>query len=314
MDTISPKPPEIAEPTAAVDLSGGDGGVLKTAVVQAGSGATAAAQATVSVHFECRDAGGRAAGGSRPGPPFTFQLGRGDALECIELATGSMREGERAEFTVRGRYAAEASAAVGVAVRGSEDAGEPGPLTFTIEVTGIYQPGGGLAGPGGGAASRKKDGNAWFKAKDYAAAMECYRAALELLHRQPGQPDERLQLEVDALNNLSLCCLNTGAAASALLYCNEVLRLAPTDAKALNRRSRARLELRDYAGARQDLDAIIAGTDGTSKAAREAQKQRAAVGSAEGEERRRERDTFGRAFAMVGVTLPTSDSRDPSLS
>ena len=37
------------------------------------------------------------------------------------------------------------------------------------------------------------------------------------------------------------------------------------------------------------------------------------VGKAESAARKAERDTFGRAFASIGLTLPTQDQRDPSL-
>lgn len=37
------------------------------------------------------------------------------------------------------------------------------------------------------------------------------------------------------------------------------------------------------------------------------------IGNAEREERQAEREAFGRAFGAVGVTLPETDNRDPSL-
>ena len=38
-----------------------------------------------------------------------------------------------------------------------------------------------------------------------------------------------------------------------------------------------------------------------------------AIDKAEQEERQAERESFGRAFAAVGITLPENDKRDPSL-
>ena len=72
---------------------------------------------------------------------------------------------------------------------------------------------------------------------------------------------------------------------------------------------------------RRDLEAIIASTSGPGKAAKEAQKQLVAVGKAETEDRKRERETFGRAFAMVAshalqlvpLMFPPAPARNPRL-
>ena len=50
---------------------------------------------------------------------------------------------------------------------------------------------------------------------------------------------------------------------------------------------------------RRDLGAIIVGTGGVGKAAKEAQRQLKVVATAEANDRMREREAFGRAFAMV---------------
>uniref|UniRef100_A0A6T7ESG3 peptidylprolyl isomerase n=1 Tax=Bigelowiella natans TaxID=227086 RepID=A0A6T7ESG3_BIGNA len=123
------------------------------------------------------------------------------------------------------------------------------------------------------AESLKKEGNAFFKKKEYAEALKRYvRIFLYINHlnvsddlkqmvgnRAPEtgsvKSEDVVKLQVVVNQNCALCKLNLGDYAYSETFCNKALTRDPKAMKAIMIRGRARLRLNNLDGAKQDLEA-----------------------------------------------------------
>lgn len=89
---------------APIDLSGGDGGVLKVLNVPGHGDLTPGDGCTVSCHYTGTLADGTQFDSSRGREPFSFELGKEAVVKGFELAAASMQRGEQATFTFAPKY------------------------------------------------------------------------------------------------------------------------------------------------------------------------------------------------------------------
>ncbi|CAH3140589.1 unnamed protein product [Pocillopora meandrina] len=118
----------------------------------------------------------------------------------------------------------------------------------------------------------KVEGNEYFKKKDYRDAMKSYHKAL--LHvkglidrpfvfgldsagRDISEEDKEqiYQVQFSCYNNLAACLLKDNRWDRTIYYCNEALKIQPSNAKALFRRGQAYFHLNDLEKAERDLKA-----------------------------------------------------------
>eukprot|EP00465_Bigelowiella_longifila_P008297 CAMPEP_0185257528 /NCGR_PEP_ID=MMETSP1359-20130426/6586_1 /TAXON_ID=552665 /ORGANISM="Bigelowiella longifila, Strain CCMP242" /LENGTH=221 /DNA_ID=CAMNT_0027842669 /DNA_START=160 /DNA_END=825 /DNA_ORIENTATION=+ len=119
----------------------------------------------------------------------------------------------------------------------------------------------------------KKNGNLFFKKKEYAEALKHYvKIFLYINHlnvsddlkqmvgnRAPKtgsvKGEDVVKLQVVANQNCALCKLNLGDYEYSETFCNKALARNPKAMKAIMIRGRARLRLNNLDGAKQDLEA-----------------------------------------------------------
>lgn len=94
----------MSETAAPIDLSGGDGGVLKVLTTAGHGEVTPGDGCTVSCHYTGTLADGTQFDSSRGREPFSFELGKGAVVKGFELAAASMQRGEQATFTFAPKY------------------------------------------------------------------------------------------------------------------------------------------------------------------------------------------------------------------
>lgn len=88
-----------------IDLSGGDGGVLKVLNEPGTGDVTPVDGCTVSCHYTGTLTDGTQFDSSVGREPFSFELGKESVVKGFELAAASMRRGEKATFTFAPKYA-----------------------------------------------------------------------------------------------------------------------------------------------------------------------------------------------------------------
>lgn len=234
-----------------------------------------------TIHFAARVAGGaEALDDTRTlgTGPFELRCGKNFLIPAWELAIGTMEVGELAQFvfppTVTQQYvelatvlrrqagtmADECIEGSGACCMGRKLSCMPPDLTgalgqaleVDIELLKVELPGTfarepwelPLAEKAGSIDLLRAEGNALFKAGDYAAAVDTYFLAMayveEVLRVEPDSATTVAQ-RVPLLLNLSLAQLRLGQTLAAVNYATSALEFEPRNAKALFRRGQAYL-------------------------------------------------------------------------
>jgi len=108
------------------------------------------------------------------------------------------------------------------------------------------------------AAGLKEEGNSLVKKKLYNDAVQRYEKGIDILDKADGQPilrqevEQMIQMKAVLFSNIAQCMINLELWRRANEAATASLKLDEANVKALNRRSRAREALRDYAGALND--------------------------------------------------------------
>lgn len=195
----------------------------------------------------------------------TVQLVLGHEKPTVRgLATGvgSMRAGERALFHVAAdlAYGKEGSFSFPHVPPSSD-------VVYEAELVGFDNPREGRA-PGemtveeriAAADRRRVDGNLAFKGDDVEEAMHQYEIALgymddDFMFQMFGKyRDMANAVRLPCVLNMAACHLKKGAFHEAIAQCSVVLAEEPNNVKALFRRGRARAQLGQSDGAREDLE------------------------------------------------------------
>merc|ERR1712217_669859 len=107
------------------------------------------------------------------------------------------------------------------------------------------------------AEARKDVGNALFRQRRYALAIERYKRVLEILKFIDNFADDRKRKAIDTRRSAELnkaaCGLHLRDWELTIAACNNVLKEDALNVKALFRRGSARVGLNDFSGATDDL-------------------------------------------------------------
>jgi tetratricopeptide (TPR) repeat protein len=110
------------------------------------------------------------------------------------------------------------------------------------------------------AKAKRAEGNAAFKAGDYAQALQMYSIIPELtcFHcPSPALAPEHREAVVLGRLNMIACYIHLRDFESALAKCSEVLAIDPANVKALYRRAQAHLELSSFSRALNSVDTAL---------------------------------------------------------
>lgn len=270
----------------------GDGRLCKE-VLREGLGAQAQKGDFVNFHHVVKSASGATIDDSKlRGAGQRVRLGDNEVIPGWEHALASMRQGEVAAFKVHpdlayGEAGCNGGAVPPTRLPGAEESSEGvAAASLLCELELLHVDSGSSTFVEGelsaeetlkSAARAKEDGNARFKAGDWAGAADSYGAAIKLLgYEQEAEADPSLTLGVgtqpsdvrweDAARreareqlafqnflNLAQCQLRLNQPFAAVLAATEALKLQPQNAKALYRRGLARLQNGDLVQAKDDL-------------------------------------------------------------
>jgi tetratricopeptide (TPR) repeat protein len=232
-----------------------DGKITKE-VLRDGTGASPAPGYTVTLHYVATlQADGTEFDSSRSGgSPRSFLL-KPDATDFYSLAASAMRVGELSRFAVSPEYSPSNAASVFEVE------------LLTITDTAIAE------------ANRLSDaGGASFRGGNYPEAAGLYLRALSLIAGRDAT-DTALKLR----RNLAVTLARAGEWRESLRFADEVLKEAPTDARALLRRAEASAALGNFEQAKEAIEFGEKGADRAAAVAFAAVKVK--VEEAEGRER-----------------------------
>ncbi|EPY36731.1 FK506-binding protein 4/5 [Strigomonas culicis] len=188
-------------------------------------------------------------------------LGDAELPPRLEECLHSMRNKESAAFRVRGDLLPDAAPAFGIpaaADRGGAD------VTYLVELHAMHSVKSwefeGEAKIAEGLA-RKDRGNAALREGRLELAERYYRRALEFVGEDFGLKDELKAAchaaRIAVCGNLSQVLLQQRQHHEAITFCDKVLALEPTNAKALFRLAKAHDGLQDWEAAMKAVDRIL---------------------------------------------------------
>ncbi len=226
-------------------------------ILRAGSGPKVASNAMVSVHYDgyLAGEGGEKFDSSRDrGDLFSFTLGQGSVIKGWEVGIASMRVGEVCELLLAPQMAYGA-------------AGSPpkipsnATLRFVVEMFTASELDEPLGERLAGAAASKEEGNALFKAGQFAEALRVYRHGFARIDKAwSGAEGEQATIRTlkSALGlNVIAALLKTKAHKEAAEECDKILAWEPTCVKALFRLAQARAGLGQFAEGQEALSRAL---------------------------------------------------------
>ncbi|KAL1916112.1 uncharacterized protein VTP21DRAFT_6116 [Calcarisporiella thermophila] len=192
--------------------------------------------------------------------PFSFDLGRGQVIKGWDLGVKTMRVGEVAELLCEPDYAYGQSGSPPLIPPNST-------LKFEVEVL-SFKESLQSAGQKLKAALKKRDeGNALFKASDYAAAQFAYSKGLEYLDDQAtvGEgrfvgSDEEMSERATLLGvlrlNLAACLVKTNSR-EAVKVCERILREDKGNVKARYRLAQALMGVGEFERGLAEVEELV---------------------------------------------------------
>jgi FK506-binding protein 4/5 len=257
-ERMDPKNSESLKETSQLIKVSEDGLVVKQ-ILQPGSGVSPCKNDIVTIDYEAsytvNNMEVRFDSSKERNVPFTFQLGEGAVVKCLEEAVLSMRVGERARVHSHwshafGKFGLRFG---GVRIPPTQD------VIFDIVLLKVETP------PETRAVltleqridlsrNEKELGNKAFSQQDYEGAKVHYSKALtyfEDLHNLTAAETSTItKLKVTLWLNLALCELKTENYTRAINYCERVLKVEETNLKALYRKGQALEACGQWAAAR----------------------------------------------------------------
>jgi len=194
-----------------------------------------------------------------PEHELTFVIGDEQTIEGLDVGIASMKKGEKAQFTLKPKYA--------FGEKGDTQRGVPPNATvrYVVELVDFVKekeswdmsPEEKVAA----AQKRKDDGNELFKVGRYKRAIKKYKKAMTFLDAEYGMNDDQKatvkKLKVPLYLNLAASKLATKQYKEVIEDCNKALEIEANNVKGLIRRSKANIELDEWDLARNDLDKAL---------------------------------------------------------
>lgn len=236
-----------ADTTAFVDVSGGDGGVLKR-VAREGDGPYAVDGFTVDMKYVLLTLDGTVLDVSMndmwPNKEHKFAVGQGEVIRGMDVVAKNMKRREKARFRIRADYAYGASGCPPKVAPGTEW------LVLDAELMGLRRPHRDKLFLRDNEVMsyvmrRKEQGNTFYKNSEYTKAVHEYKSCTKAIV-QMVEDTYRVQMRgvaTQLLGNLAAAHLALGNYRRTIKYCTQVLTFEPTNDKALYRRAQA---LRKY--------------------------------------------------------------------
>ncbi len=239
--------PQEADTAAFVDVSGGDGGVLKR-VAREGDGVLALDGFTVDMKYVLMALDGTLVDVSMndmwPNKEHKFIVGRGEVMSGMDVAAKCMKRREKARFRIRADYAfGDAGCPPKIA---------PGTawLVLDAEMMGIRRPHRDKLFLRDNevmlyVVRHKEQGNEFYKGGDFVKAVHEYKSCTKAIAQMQDDTyrHEMRGPATQLLGNLAAAHLALGNWRRAIKYCTQVLAIEPSNDKALFRRAQA---LRKY--------------------------------------------------------------------
>lgn len=222
-----------------VDISGGDGGVLKEILQKASDDAIMPKTGQeVNVLYEGRLLDGKIFDSNQNREnPFSFKLGVGQVIKGWDIGVASMKKGEKSQFTIKSDYAYGAGGA-------GEDIPPNATLVFDVELLDFKET------PKSKhdmtkeekvelAKQRKNEGNELVKNKEFDSALGKFDEAYNYLREEIKQlNDEEVNLYSICLVNIAICSNKTGNYKNAIKMASEAIKTKVTS-KAIYQRGLA---------------------------------------------------------------------------
>jgi len=286
-----------------VDISGGDGGVLKK-ITKEGNGEFPKTGQEVLAHYTGTLEDGTQFDSSRTrGKEFKFTIGEGQVIKAWDLGFATMKKGECAILKCRADYA------YGDAGAGSIPAGAT--LTFDVELIGFHDKKKEKWQMGedekmSEAQKKKDEGTELFKEKRFKEAFEAYEEAEDYIDEVSGASS----LWVTCKLNAAQCCINLGDFPGAASCATASLKKEPTNVKALYRRGLARNHMGLAEEALEDLNLALAADPDNKAVSVEIAKAKKAIAEA----KKKAKETYGNMFSKVSMYNDKADLVIPGSS
>jgi peptidylprolyl isomerase len=219
-------------------------------IIKEGSGESPKKKDLVQVHYRGTLEDGKEFDTSQKRGIFEFQLGVGQVIRGWDLGVASMKVGDVVDLVLTPEFAYGANGSPPT-IPGNAN------LTFNVELLGFEPHPNTLAERIKYANARKIAGNENVKKSQWTFAVSEYERAISMLrHERADTEDERKERDTlfAALHgNKALSCLKLDDAMGCGTSCDEVLKIEPTNAKALYRRGMAWKLLNEFDHSLADL-------------------------------------------------------------
>jgi len=252
-----------------VDISGGDGGVMKRVVVEGlQTLGSVPEDSTITMHYSLQLEGQDEPFDSSilRGRPERYKLGDGQVIEGLEVGIKTMKKGEKAQFLIDWMYAygqfgcpprippktacmatvelldfVEEGQAEALLAMEVEERNKRHNYPETEKVVRLEH----------------KNGNNYVRKEEWKMALKHYDRGIRLLqevslaNRDEEERRQRILLKLQL--NTAHCCLKVKWPKKACIACREALDIEKDNTKALFRYGKAKRMLEDYDGAKEFL-------------------------------------------------------------